>query len=280
MSRPTANKRPTRSNGDFWDSAAISWYSGSVSVGPLRAIATQGMKHPALRSLASVFLVLCVLSLQARADVVARFLANHCSDCHTGEDANASVRLDDIQSLDWNEHETEAFYERILKAVRTEHMPPEDTDQPAAGERKEFVDALHHMLVERSGTGGTVLRRLNRSEYENSIRSIFGIDFSVPTGFPNDTTADGFDNSGEGLVFSGPLLDAWFESAITVADQVIPPEPAPQPLTRTQIGPQDLVISYSSGLVLDNALRMACKTNVLFRGTTWPAKFEVRTPGR
>ena len=65
---------------------------------------------------------------------------------------------------------------------------------------------LDTTLSKRDPPGGTVLRRLNREEYENTVRNILGIPFAAPESFPSDLEYHGFDNVGEGLVLSPPLM--------------------------------------------------------------------------
>ena len=76
-----------------------------------------------------------------------------------------------------------------------------------------------------------VLRRLNREEYRNTIRDLFGlkmVDFDPTTTFPPDDTIEGFDNVGEGLVTSDHLLRNYLYAARQVADKVVRPGPKPE----------------------------------------------------
>ena len=158
-------------------------------------------------------------------------------------------------------------------------MPPEEAAQPTDLERSAATDALHTLLLEHSDTGGTLLRRLSHREYENSIASLFSIDFQLPTGFPTDPPEHGFDNAAEGLVISGPLMDAYLQTAVAVADQILPPPRTPVATTITNIDAKELVISYSSGAVIDGAMRLAARTDTMWRSATWPEKYEVQTAG-
>ena len=124
-----------------------------------------------------------------------------------------------------------------------------------------------------------MLRRLSRTEYVSSIKSVFGFEYQLPNSFPEDRIGHGFDNSAEGLVVSAPLMESYFHSAIEIADRLIPPPPKSVVKTKTELNANDLVISYSSGAVIDGTMRLAFDWNVLFRSTTWPEKWEAKRAG-
>jgi hypothetical protein len=58
-----------------------------------------------------------------------------------------------------------------------------------------------------------VLRRLNRLEYENTVRDLFGTWVQVSQALPQDTSVAGFDNVGEGLAVSAEAAQAYLEAA-------------------------------------------------------------------
>lgn len=227
------------------------------------------------------FVCLSLLSSALNAaDDVQSFFATYCVDCHSGADPAAEIDLDQNESVDWSASSNSQTYERVLEAIRNLEMPPSDAEQPEPEHREWAVSALHQQLLQHSSVGGTVLRRLTRIEYENSIRQIFGIDFSLPESFPANLASHNFENRADTLVMSAPLMDAYFHSAISVADQLIPPASKAVEPGRFRILPQDMVISYSSGARVDGTMRLAARTDQLWRSSTWPAKFEARSAGR
>ncbi len=220
------------------------------------------------------------LTLLAAEDGPVEFFTSYCVDCHNADVTSGGIRLDNADRRDWAEHETSLYFQRALKVLRSGKMPPVEEQQPPDSQRDTVINWLHDTLMRHSQSESTVLRRLNRSEYENSIREMFGMEFEVPLGFPPDSKAHGFDNIGEGLVLSAPLMEAYFQSAILVADSVFPPPAKPTPSSEAHMGPTDLVISYSSGLVVGDAMRLAAKSEPLWRSSTWATKYEVTTPGK
>ena len=70
---------------------------------------------------------------------------------------------------------------------------------------------------QKTEPGRVVLRRLNRVEYKNTIRDLFGVNIETGTLFPADDTGHGFDTIGEVLTVS-PLL---MEKYMVAADMVL-----------------------------------------------------------
>ncbi|MCA9179040.1 MAG: DUF1592 domain-containing protein [Planctomycetales bacterium] len=73
-----------------------------------------------------------------------------------------------------------------------------------------------------------VLRRLNRAEYENTIRDLLGVQVDFSELLPRDTSAEGFDNVGEALHISSFLLDRYLEAAQQALDLAIANGPQPR----------------------------------------------------
>ena len=69
------------------------------------------------------------------------------------------------------------------------------------------------------GAGRVVLRRLNRNEYNNTVRTLTGVDFDPGRDFPEDPPAHGFDNIGEELVISDYLFERYLEAASITIDK-------------------------------------------------------------
>lgn len=212
-------------------------------------------------------------------DLLRDFFSVHCMDCHNGDESNAGIRLDNAHLRDWSHHDTSLFFERVLKAVRNGQMPPQDAGQVDDDQRTAAAEALHSRLMQHSGSGRPTIRRLTRFEYEHTIRKIFSIDFQTPASFPDDNPTHGFDNTAEGLVVSPPLMEAYFQSAIAIADRIIPPSRKPVPSAHTTVAADDMVISYSSGAIVEGAMRLAARTDTMWRSCTWPENFEVRAAG-
>ncbi len=61
--------------------------------------------------------------------------------------------------------------------------------------------------------GRVTLRRLNRVEYNNTIRDLFGVDFRPADDFPSDDVGYGFDNIGDVLSLPPLLMEKYLAAA-------------------------------------------------------------------
>ena len=206
-----------------------------------------------------------------------RFLDSYCLDCHDADTHKGDVVLEsptfDRDSL--------VKWTRVYDAVEAGDMPPKKKRQPTAEERKAVLVWLREMLTKHDRPGGTVLRRLNRREYENSVRAALGIPFTVPHGFPADTRFHGFDNNGEGLVLSPPLMQKYFELAGLAADMLIPPAKTAKrvPADTVTITPEEMSMAFEAVQLRDGVMRLVTKSGVLVRSCSWPTRFEATHTG-
>ena len=146
------------------------------------------------------------------------FLERHCLRCHTGETAKASLDLSVYRTVETVLVDREDWIE-VRDRVRHHEMPPKDEPRPEQAEIDAFVTWLHATVTRPTGPidpGHVPPRRLNRIEYRNTVRDLFGVDFD-PTGvFPADDVGHGFDNNADVLSLS-PLL---FEKYLTAAERI------------------------------------------------------------
>ncbi|GAB5403262.1 MAG: DUF1588 domain-containing protein [Aureliella sp.] len=107
-------------------------------------------------------------------------LQTYCVDCHSGVDANGSVDLDGIQTLSDAEDHYDIL-ERAVDLIESRNMPPEDSEQPTASERKNLADWYVKKFVQNVEPRPGIFspRRLSAVEYRNTLRSLFGFDLEV-----------------------------------------------------------------------------------------------------
>lgn len=174
----------------------------------------------------------------AFASAVAPFLKQHCNACHGGDKPKGEVSfaalIGNASSEDELVQQNRKLWERALELIRSGEMPPDDQPRPAAAEIDSAAKALEQMLARFDCTGpqpaGRVtLRRLNRNEYDNTIRDLVGVEFRPAADFPQDDVGYGFDNIGDVLSVSPLLLERYLHAAEMILDQGIvavePPKP-------------------------------------------------------
>ncbi len=134
-------------------------------------------------------------------------------------------------------------WERIRRMLGEGRMPPEGRPRPSTGETGavlEWIDAeLERMGRDRPPDPGRVTaRRLNRAEYNNTIRDLLGVDFRPADDFPTDDTGYGFDNIGDVLSLSPVLMERYLSAAEQIAEKAIVAEPAIEPMLARYLAPR------------------------------------------
>jgi hypothetical protein len=159
------------------------------------------------------------------------FLNATCYECHDTGTRKGNFALDRL-ALPVPQSESREAWERVLKHVSNNLMPPVEADQPAPAARAEFVSWLDHTLhpvdPRHPDPGRVVIRRLNREEYKNTVQDLFGITFNPAEGFPDDDSGYGFDHIGSVLSVSPLLFERYLDAAEQIAAAVIP-DPLPPP---------------------------------------------------
>ncbi len=160
-------------------------------------------------------------------EVVRPLLKTHCGDCHMGGANEAGVNLEDYVSID-RIREHESSWEQVRGVIRADAMPPPENSQLGTEDRARLVDWIDSALHEidcncEIPTPAVTLRRLNRVEYDNTIRDLLGVDFSPSEdiGFLSDDVGNGFDNQGEVLTLPPIMLEKYMQAAALIANRVI-----------------------------------------------------------
>ena len=165
-----------------------------------------------------------------------RSYTTYCNDCH-GEKKQKGDRRFDKLSLPAAKVDTLIDLKDILDQIHLGDMPPKKAKKPSPEEQRAFVEhatlALTQGREALASTGGsTVLRRLNRREYINTIGDLFAMNmaaFDPTTKFPRDQSAAHMENLGDVLQTSGYLLDQYLDAADAVVEKAFAlKEPLPE----------------------------------------------------
>ena len=150
--------------------------------------------------------------------------AKYCYGCHgeTKKKADLSLQVYENQSAVLSDKPT---WEKVLHNVQTREMPPENKPQPSEHERAlitKWIEAeVFHCDCDHPDPGRVTLHRLNRTEYNNTIRDLMGVDFHPADDFPADDTGYGFDNIGDVLSLPPILLEKYMAAAEKILDSAI-----------------------------------------------------------
>jgi mono/diheme cytochrome c family protein len=164
-------------------------------------------------------------------NVVRPVLGGLCSTCHNEQLLSGGLNLKPFLSPASLLNERERW-EKILRKIRSGEMPPPGVRRPAQAQ----IDALSKFVEnewERSDRrlprdpGRVVVRRLNRSEYTNTIRDLLGVEFRADRQFPTDDLGYGFDNIGSVLTVSPVLMERYLAAAEHIASRALGADPLP-----------------------------------------------------
>ena len=155
------------------------------------------------------------------APFVADYFKQYCHRCHGEATQKGDRRLDRFPSDLTADDEATSLLEEALDAMNRGDMPPKKKGvaQPPPEKTRQVIEWITGYLQQAENDRApvsTIMRRLNRFEYLNTMRDLLGMrtDGRDPTGdFPPDAIEDGFDNIGEALTLSNYQLQRYVEVA-------------------------------------------------------------------
>jgi hypothetical protein len=161
-------------------------------------------------------LLLAPASAWAAADLGA-MTERYCTECHNSSDWAGGL---DLTSLDHGHvGQQAAEWEKVVLKLRSGMMPPPGNDRPSQKDTQAILQALETRLdAEAEGHAAPpALHRLNRREYSNAIRDLFGFEVDVTSMLPPDDSSEGFDNVAAGLGISPALVQGYVTAAMKLA---------------------------------------------------------------
>jgi len=150
-------------------------------------------------------------------------LGKYCFDCH-GEkkkgDLDLRVYIDQASVL--RDRKT---FAKVVKNLQAHEMPPEKKPQPTPEERELITDWIQSELFkcdcDHPDPGRVTIRRLNRAEYNNTIRDLVGVNFQPADDFSADDSGYGFDNIGDVLSLPPVLLEKYLAAAQKILGKAV-----------------------------------------------------------
>lgn len=155
------------------------------------------------------------------------FLDRYCLECHDGVTAEGEINFENHTDLA-REVQRPDFWEHVADLIEMGEMPPrKETRQPSRKQREQVItwaEALAHRW--ESGAmgedpGRTTIRRLNKVEYNYTIRDLFGLVLRPADNFPEDSGGEaGFDNNADALFLPPLLMENYIEAAGLIVEAV------------------------------------------------------------
>ena len=153
-------------------------------------------------------------------------LEEYCYDCHGDGAQKGGFAMDELISLG-NFEEHHETWDRVWKNAYNRNMPPANVDQPQDREISKILSWIEKESFQYNpgqiDPGHVVLRRLNRTEYESTIKDLFQVTIDAKNYFPADDTGYGFDTIGEVLTLSPLLMEKYMGMAEIVMEKILGP---------------------------------------------------------
>ena len=158
--------------------------------------------------------------------LVKPFVAENCASCHGPRRQKGGLNLAAYESLEALTNDADKW-ELVVQKLRDGDMPPEDEEPRPTPKQVEEVTGFVEREIARADAarppdpGRVTTRRLNRTEYNNTIRDLLGVDLRPADEFPNDDSGYGFDNIGDVLSTSPLLVEKQLAAAEKIARTAI-----------------------------------------------------------
>ncbi len=176
-------------------------------------------------------LLLAVLPVQGAASLdfkkaAVPFMEKYCYDCHGGKSTKADLDLKAIKD-DKTILENHKLWRGVLQQVNSGEMPPKKAaHKPTPDEIEKFNNSLTESFTKaeskmKPDPGHVTVRRLNRVEYNNTVRDLTAVDYFPAENFPADDIGHGFDNIGDVLSISPVHLERYLDAAEGIAQRSV-----------------------------------------------------------
>jgi hypothetical protein len=170
------------------------------------------------------------------------FAERHCLDCHSGGSPEAGLDLSKL-STDLDDPAAFGRYVTIYDRIAAGEMPPADAAQPAPDERAAILTRLDDAIltadrrrIARDGRAG--IRRMTRSEYENTLRDLLALPhLDLRELLPPDGRVAGYDKVADGQDLSPMHMAAYTAAAEAALDVAIATRSTPPPVAKRRIYP-------------------------------------------
>jgi hypothetical protein len=185
-------------------------------------------------TMAGAYLACLLIAVPCLADssfetTVQPFVARNCVACHNDKLQSGGLNLKAATDVAKSRDE----WEHVVEKLKAGEMPPKGMPRPAA----EQVAAVTKWLEDefqredaamKPDPGRVTARRLNRYEYNTTVRDLLAVDFRPADDFPTDDFGYGFDNIGDVLTLSPTLMEKYLAAARKIARLAIEGEPIPK----------------------------------------------------
>jgi len=204
-----------------------------------------------------------IATKDAFVDSVKPVFTKYCVTCHNDKKMSGGMTLEGFTDTA-SARKAHDTWEKVKDHVTNKQMPPKGKPQPSDAERKAIVAWIDSVAIKvdcglARDPGRPTIRRLNRNEYNNTIRDLVGVDFKPADDFPSDDVGYGFDNIGDVLSMPPILLEKYLAAAEKILDKAIV-VPKPIKVSKDTFRPQNVRTTLGP-FAKQNGKRIALTSN-------------------
>ena len=161
-------------------------------------------------------------------DEIFPLLQKYCIGCHGPKDPSGGLSLTPYTTIGTIQKDA-THWRMIVGRVKDRTMPPSNAPHPSADEYQKLVDGIGKILSDAAANepathpGHTVLHRLNRNEYNNTVFDLLGVSSRPGDQFPADGSGgEGFDNSADTLFIPPLLMERYLQATEQILKEANP----------------------------------------------------------
>jgi mono/diheme cytochrome c family protein/PAS domain-containing protein len=161
-------------------------------------------------------------------------IQQNCAGCHNPVKLKGDLDLEQfLTKPEGDALKQREVLELLVQKLRTGEMPPAGSPKPGAEQIESataWIEQQYALLDSKAppNPGRVVAHRLNRYEYNNTVRDLLAVNLRFADDFPPDPYGYGFDNIGDVLSLSPMLTEKYMKAAEEVARAAIPIGPPPK----------------------------------------------------
>jgi hypothetical protein len=159
---------------------------------------------------------------------IAQILTKYCGKCHGPDVQEAGIDFRKLRTSNDSRFDRDTWM-KVDEMLHSQAMPPSGEPTPPPEDRTRISQWIRATFAAESSAGRdprhVTFRRLNRAEYDNTIRDLVGLDLHLARDFPSDDVGEGFDNIGDVLSLPPLLFEKYLDAAERIAEAAILAEP-------------------------------------------------------
>ncbi len=159
-------------------------------------------------------------------------LQKYCIDCHGADEPSGGVNLSTAGTLADVYHQGRTW-NKVVRVLRDHSMPPKSEEAPTDEDRRVLADWVESALRDvdcqaEHEPGRVTVRRLNRVEYQNTIRDLLHVDLDAARDLGSDPAGNGFDNQGDTLFIPPVLMEKYVDATKRIVEAAFTQEASRQ----------------------------------------------------